>query len=385
MAETTKIGWTDATWNPVTGCSIVSPGCTNCYAMGLAGTRLKHHPSRAGLTTDSKAGPVWSSKVRLNEAWLTQPLQWKRPRRIFVCAHGDLFAEGVPDEWIDRVFAVMARAPQHTFQVLTKRAARMREWFEERWQPAPAQRIVFPGLPAYDMPAQAEGDDRHERVYQATGEFLDLDTVSDRFWNPDGSRKWQGWPLPNVWLGVSAEDQRRANERVPDLLATPAAVRFVSAEPLLGPIDFRDIKPLDRAELNALRGMNFDQGMPCERLDWVIVGGESGAQARPTHPAWVRAIRDQCATAGTAFFFKQWGSWQPRAWCRDGGTHAMREGSGQISFQAIQSHPNSIERVGAGPEWSAFALVGKKAAGRALDGEEHNGMPPLGQDTECGR
>jgi len=128
MAEHSTIEWTDATWNPITGCSVVSPGCANCSAMSLAGTRLKHHPSRAGLTTDSKAGPVWNGKVRLNESWLTQPLQSKRPRRIFVCAHGDLSAEGVPDAWIDRVFAVMALAPQHTFQVLTKRAARMRAY-----------------------------------------------------------------------------------------------------------------------------------------------------------------------------------------------------------------------------------------------------------------
>ena len=110
MAENTKIEWADATWNPITGCSVTSPGCTNCYAMKLAGTRLQHHPSRAGLTVPSKAGPVWTGEVRFNEQWLTQPLQWKRPRRIFVCAHGDLFHENVPDEWIDKVFAVMALA-----------------------------------------------------------------------------------------------------------------------------------------------------------------------------------------------------------------------------------------------------------------------------------
>jgi protein gp37 len=128
MADSTKIEWTDATWNPITGCSVVSPGCTNCYAMRLAGTRLAHHESRAGLTRDTKAGPVWTGEVRFNEQWIDQPLRWRKPRLIFVCAHGDLFAEGVPDEWIDRVFAVMALAPQHTFQVLTKRSARMREY-----------------------------------------------------------------------------------------------------------------------------------------------------------------------------------------------------------------------------------------------------------------
>ena len=136
MAQDSKIEWTDATWNPITGCSVVSPGCTNCYAMGLAGTRLKNLPSRIGLTRESKAGPVWNGQVRLNAEWLDQPLRWKRPRKIFVCAHGDLFAEAVPDEWIDRVFAVMALAPQHTFQVLTKRSAPMiGRTYLERGQP----------------------------------------------------------------------------------------------------------------------------------------------------------------------------------------------------------------------------------------------------------
>src|SRR5690606_24715195 len=151
--------------NPITGCSVVSPGCTNCYAMRLAGTRLKDHPSRAGLTTMSKAGPVWNGTVRFNDKWLDQPLRWKRPRMVFVCAHGDLFHEAVPDEWIDQVFAVMELCPQHIFQVVTKRSKRLRR-------------------------------------------YLTANT-----------------PLLNVWLGVSVEDQARAGERIPDLLATPAAVR----------------------------------------------------------------------------------------------------------------------------------------------------------------
>jgi protein gp37 len=195
MGDNTGIEWTDATWQPITGCSVVSPGCTNCYAMRLAGTRLQHHPSRAGLTTMSKAGPVWNGQVRLNEQWLTQPIAWKRPRRIFVCAHGDLFHESIPDEWIDRVFAVVALCPQHTFQVLTKRNKRMRDYCS------------------------------NHRV------------------------------LPNVWLGVSCEDQQRVNERIPDLLDTPAAVRWVSAEPLLGPIDFETITTFaSRGLFNASTG-----------------------------------------------------------------------------------------------------------------------------------
>ena len=242
MAEHSTIEWTDATWNPITGCSVVSPGCTNCYAMRLAGARLKHHPSRTGLTQDSKAGPVWTGEVRFNDAWLEQPLRWRRPRRIFVCAHGDLFHESVPWGWIHRVFAVMRAAPQHVFQVLTKRPERMRE-------------------------------------FVAT---------------------YYGRVLPNVWIGISAEDQRRADERMPHLLETPAAVRFVSAEPLLGPIVFRQT-------MHAWRNHPTTEWLQSDtpELDWIIVGGESGPRARNMDPAWARSIRDQCREAGIKFFFKQ--------------------------------------------------------------------------------
>lgn len=395
MSDNTSIEWTDATWQPITGCAIVSPGCTNCYAMKLAGTRLRNLPSRKGLTVQTKAGPVWNGKVRLNEEWLTQPLTWRRPRKIFVCAHGDLFAEGVPDEWIDRVFAVMALCPQHTFQVLTKRPARMREWFEELWQPTPAQRIECPGLPPFDMPAQAEGDDRHERVYQAAGEFLDLDTVSDRFWNPDGSRKWPGWPLPNVWLGVSAEDQRRADERVPDLLATPAAVRFVSAEPLLGPIDFTrldlGIKRTQgygdrRIEWDALSGWERqypadsvrgdDRQQHCagsgpdRRLSWIIVGGESGSGARPMHPDWARQIRDACAAAGVAYLFKQWGAWAPTQPIAGGDLGGDIRADRVRIVKPIGENDGHFRRGD-----RLMRCVGKKAAGRLLDGRTHDAFP----------
>lgn len=268
MADGTKIEWTDATWNPVTGCAVVSPGCTNCYAMRLAGTRLRHIASRAGLTRESKAGPVWTGETRLNEAELRKPLRWRRPRRIFVCAHGDLFAESVPDDWIDRVFAVMALAPQHTFQVLTKRARRMRDYLGARagdWQ------TVWPDA---NPPGSLQISRYEQRLIMGGAPWENLQPPS--------------FPLANVWLGVSAEDQTRADERIPDLLATPAAVRWVSAEPLLGPIDFARV---------------MVDGDP--RLDWIVVGGESGAGARPMHPAWARSIRDQCAEAGVPFFMKQ--------------------------------------------------------------------------------
>lgn len=320
MSDGTKIEWTDATWNPVTGCSVVSPGCTNCYAMGLAGTRLRNHPSRAGLTDESKAGPVWNGKVRLNEDWLTQPLKWRRPRTIFVCAHGDLFHENVPDEWIDRVFRVINMTPRHTYQILTKRARRMRQYMSDQ-----------------------------ERVVQVAFE---------------GRAEW---PPRNAWLGVSAEDQKRADERVPELLATPAAVRFVSAEPLLGPIDFNEIIPNPIA-------WNFKHGF--DGLNWIIVGGESGPGSRPMHPDWVRSIRDQCASAGVAFFFKQWGEWEVAVdrerddpdWRKDYSHDYVDRGKSRWLNLAGG-------RGFHGERFHVMRQVGKATAGRLLDGQTHDAMP----------
>ena len=260
--------------------------------MRLAGGRLQHEPTRAGLTQPSKAGPVWTGEVRLNEAKLDEPLRWRRPRRIFVCAHGDLFHEGVPDAWIDQVFAVMALAEQHTFQVLTKRADRMRAYFE--------------GL---------------QREVREAGDLPDIcpiridNAAADLTATHGGALDEQRWPLANVWLGVSVEDQPRAEERIQELLLTPAAIRYVSAEPLLSPIDLEGIH-------GALWYYREETGEPRSPanlwhphgrggLDWVIVGGESGLGARPMHPDWARKIRDDCAEAGVPFFFKQWGEFLP--------------------------------------------------------------------------
>lgn len=369
MAEHSLIEWTDATWNPITGCSLVSPGCTNCYAMQLAGTRLRHHPSRAGLTVESKAGPVWNGTVRLNEEWLMQPLQWKRPRMIFVCAHGDLFHPDVPDAWIDRVFAVMALAPQHTFQVLTKRSARMRAYLTSEATP---DRIA---MVCGDLMMAGHLTDARGKPSRAYERAVRHPQDADGWLDPT---LWS-WPLPNVWAGISAEDQTRADERVPDLLATPAAVRFVSAEPLLGPIDFTFMHDSDLGQkepwphdVDALTGECSDEengtisGMyepgRAPRLNWIIVGGESGPNARPMHPAWARSIRDQCAAAGVAFCFKQWGAWEEN---RAG--HAILGGTVPGSSSV---HDSVLFRGG-----TRMNRVGKRAAGRLLDGVEHNGMP----------
>lgn len=259
----TKIEWTDEVWNPVTGCSKVSEGCKNCYA-----ERFSH---RFGWTKKPWTVGNASENVKVHPGRLEQPLQWRKPRKIFVNSMSDLFHEQVPFEFIDKVFSIMALVPQHTFQILTKRPERMKEYIAHR----------------------------------AAKEFSHLKHIK--------------WPLPNVWLGVSVENQKAADERIPLLLDTPAAVRFLSCEPLLGPVDLERPVPGSRP----VNGV-YPPWM-IHLLDWVIVGGESGPGARPMHPDWVRSLRDQCQQAGVPFFFKQWG--------------------------------------------------GKKKAGRLLDGEEWNELP----------
>lgn len=233
-----------------------------------------------------------------NEGWLLSPLRWRRPKTVIIGEIIDLFHEDVPDDWIDKVFAVMALAPRHTFQVLTKRSNRMREYLTGApWGAIEdaADEILTDGSP-FHVP------DTLDRAQAATA-------INRR-------------PLPNVWLGVTAEDQARADERIPDMLATPAAKRFVSIEPMLGAIDLTSLRNhagLGEGQrwLNALgaRGYGYVyegvDSCPVPRLDLVICGGESGPDARPMHPDWPRSLRDQCAAAGVPFNFKQWGNWAP--------------------------------------------------------------------------
>lgn len=296
MGDNSKIEWTDATWSPIrainlaTGkvgwfCEHASPGCANCYAEGIN--------KRLGTGLPFKPGHRKDIEIILDEKMLLAPLRWKKPRMIFVCSMTDLFAEFVTDEWIDRIFAVMALCPQHTFQVLTKRARRMREYMS--------------GLGTACEGASRQTDITAQ-MFAIDGEISEGRSMR-RFSDADCLRLNDNWPLPNCWLGVSAEDQIRADERIPDLLATSAAVRFVSYEPALGPVDFR----------RWLVG-NEDNGVDMNRpigsrvgacvgwtppLDWVIAGAESGRGARQCDLAWIRSVRDQCQTAGVAFFWKQ--------------------------------------------------------------------------------
>lgn len=272
MAET-NIEWATHTWNPTTGCDRVSPGCDHCYALTLA-KRLKGMGS-AKYQNDGDpktSGPGFLATEHPDT--LTDPLSWRKPRKVFVNSMSDLFHERIGDEFIARVFAVMAAASTHTFQVLTKRHGRMRSLLSDPEFVAAVRRE------RYKLP--------HTVV--TTG---------------------PSWPLLNVWLGVSVEDQKWANTRIPALLDTPAAVRFLSCEPLLGPVD---LTPWTTWGDGSLR---YDEPPVVSGLRWVIAGGESGDGFRPVDGEWVRALRDQCVEAEVAFLFKQWGGRTPKAGGRE--------------------------------------------------------------------
>lgn len=427
MADKTHIEWTDATWNPLRGCSRKSEGCRFCYAEGVAARFSGPGLPYEGLAHRVGGEARWTGKVVMApDDVLTQPLRWKRPRRIFVNSMSDLFHENVPDAWIDQIFAVMALAPQHTFQVLTKRADRMRDYV-----------------------AKAEGTVRHAaRVNRLRNAKLG---------NPDA---WITWPMPNVWLGVSIEDQKTADERVPALLATPASVRFISAEPLLGPINLQRyptaaaewspdeiendwaafswpdwvpeeyqkqiesfwrleygrgprawlkdmvvqgapatgsnsiVYAMDRASRQVLgrylhcwnnigRVQLPDGSWICcsfgsqlNALDWVIVGGESGRKARPMHPDWPRSLRDQCKNAGVPFFFKQWGEWRQPAAAETYDTSRGNAGKPPAFIVDVQGAVHCFKES-ASDSGRTMIRVGKKAAGNHLEGVQHQQWPEV--------
>jgi len=284
MSDKTGIQWTDATWNPIRGCSRVSEGCRHCYAEGIAARFSGPGKPYEGLArfVDTPEGREarWTGEVRMVPGALDQPLHWRRPRRIFVNSMSDLFHEGLPDETIEAIFGIMAACPAHTFQVLTKRPARAAKFME---------RVV-----EMDAPTICEN------ACQALEE-AGIETGCGSAFDP------VEWPLPNVWMGTSVETQATADERIPLLLATPAAVRFVSYEPALGPVDFEHDTEI--GVMSWLRRYELGSEV-AERIDWLIAGGESGHHARPCDVAWLRSARDQCAAAGVPFFCKQLGSWQ---------------------------------------------------------------------------
>lgn len=280
----TKIDWADMVWNPVTGCTPISEGCQHCYAERMA--------KRLQLMAPKKYSQGFA--VKCHPEALSEPLKIKKPQRIFVCSMGDLFHDDVPDDFILKVLEVAEKAPQHTFIVLTKRPGRALQLFHN-WGLVPDD---FLGVP------------------------------------PSG----EAFPK-NIWFGVTVENQTRADERISLLLEIPAAVRFVSVEPMLSAVDLAYLCFNGADSFGTLPG-----------LDWIICGGETGPDARPMHPDWVRSLRDQCKAAEVPFFFKQWGEWFPDA---KRYFHAQSQIFGN----------------------TAIFKIGKKAAGHMLDGKEHREFP----------
>ena len=315
-----NIEWTEKTLNITIGCTEVSPGCTNCYAARMA-HRLAHIPSQKanyqGLTKKLPNGKiVWTGTVLLMPDRLNEIVANKKPTVYFIDSMSDLFHADVPVGFIYHAFAHFAKCPQHTFQILTKRADRMDE--------------VLKGKN----------------------------------------------PLPNVWLGVSVENQKAADERIPHLLQTPAAVRWLSCEPLLGPVHLRFIDAeaaghKDLYRIDALNGRHTDMREPCgdlPKIDWVVVGGESGPNSRPMHPDWARGLRNQCAAANVPFFFKQWGNWAAidMPWLAES-IHPCLQNEQWLDFTGGQDF-NGLK------VWR-MRNVGKKSAGRLLNGVLHNQYP----------
>lgn len=336
MSDKSKIEWTDASWNPIRGCSRVSEGCRNCYAEQIAarfsgigqpyeGLAKRIPVTRGELKGNPPIGKVigearWTGEVRFIPKLLDQPLRWKRPRKIFVNSMSDLFHEKVDVRWIDQIVAAMMVTPNHTYQVLTKRPERMRN---------------------YLCNVGARQIEPHMQRLRAGIARLD-------------------WPWRNIWWGVSVEDQKTADERIPLLLQTPAAVRWVSYEPALGPVDFS----------NWLLSPHGDQ-YGAHSIDWIVAGGESGPGARPAHPDWFRAVRDQCGARDVPFFFKQWGEWLPiDQWPHDeqGKPYDSEYKPGKL-FRGVDAHG------------TRFLRVGKKRAGHLLDGDVWQEFPERGANV----
>lgn len=309
----TRIEWTDETWNPVVGCSRVSEGCRHCYAETMA-SRLQSMrlPEYEGIAKRVGGEARWTGVVRCLPERLEEPLKWRKPRLVFVNSMSDLFHEEVPFGFIAAVFGVMAACPQHTFQILTKRPERAENWVDS---------MSLPDLAMI-----------RETLRLMGGEAPEPKAISNA--------KWQ-WPLPNVWIGVSVEDQITADERIPRLLQLPAAIRFVSYEPALGLVDpwpwlMGAVVPNPGLCASCDQSHGFDRDpsyggvsktcsagsgggysrqcdhfarrAPSGGLDWMIVGGESGANARPFDISWARSVVGQCKAAGVPVFVKQLGS-----------------------------------------------------------------------------
>lgn len=333
MSDDTPIEWTDATWPIVAGCAKKTRGCKNCWAIRTS-WRLSHNPNasvrEAFADTVHKVGSqlAWTGLVRPLPQRLDWPLKWKQPRKIFVCSQSDLFHPSVPFDFIDEVFAVIALCTHHTFQILTKEPDRMLEY-----------------LSASD---ELQGMTRDALVEGAAQK-----RYHDR--NGEDPAMWLAvhWPLPNVLLGTSVENQECADARRPPMreLANRGWLTWISNEPALGPVDWT--------------GWQF--------IKWMVSGGESGPKADPSHPDWFRRTRDWCAAHAIDFLFKQYGNWQPGSSPNPKHRHACIDLAGRVAEPCTRENfPPGAESADG---WTIMANVGKKAAGRTLDGRTHDGFP----------
>lgn len=384
-----NIEWTDETWNPVTGCNKVSQGCKHCYA------EREWDRLSANSKATAYAGRVFTD-VRDHPERLAAPLRWTRPRKVFVNSMSDLFHETLPFEFIAAVFGAMALSPAHTFQVLTKRPRRMGEFFD--WLEREGSRVGGPVPLCVTHWLHIAGADHG--LKRAVDACLAAPPA---------------WPLANLWLGVSVEDQAAANERVPLLLRTPAALHWVSAEPLLGPVDlgdwmipeypncsgFTQSATMEDGYCSRCGGHVSDpvHASPLGTVKWVVAGGESGPKARPAHPGWARSLRDQCMRASVPFVWKQWGAWRPicqggDAWERSlyRSNRVARSGENQDALDECYGRTCRVPQLCLHVDGEHVAMcepnaflqgtspvqafkVGKKAAGRLLDGVLHDAYP----------
>lgn len=387
MSVQSKIEWTHATWNPIRGCTRVSPGCGGpgdqggCYAERMAARFSKPSQWGHGYAEMRDGKPRWTGRVELIRDNLITPLRWGKPKKIFANSTSDLFHEALPDDEIACVYAYMCAAYWHTFQVLTKRPDRAQKLlssdkFREMICSYLLMTVTDAGeLGLYDPLARRTDD-----------------------WRAQCPDPTETWPLVNVWHGTSAERQPEADERIPRVLETPAAIRFVSAEPLLGAVDLKQYLFWIQCQ-DCFRGRTrvsghfFDEKCPVcagtgtekRGLDWVIVGGESGPRARHCHPDWVRSIRDACQAAGVPFFFKQWGEWAPGdafGLISDGPIHD-RHGKVRDWMHRYVVCEDRADRL-RGHSFTEHATdliyrVGKSRAGRLLDGRVWNEFPEVGR------
>lgn len=334
MGDKTGISWTSATWNPIRGCARVSEGCRHCYAETMAGRFSDEGQPYYQLAKRTKNGARWTGEIRFITEHLIDPVRWSKARKIFVNSMSDLFFEKLTNEEIAAIFGIMAVCKQHVFQVLTKRSKRMREWFE--W----AKRLTMPELLGYTYRALKDRPDDLKAFAKA-----------------DSNMGGYVWPLPNVWLGVSVENQKAADERIPDLIACPAAIRFLSCEPLIGQVLLQGDSVTESGGVHArtyLRGITGDI-----RIHWVIAGCESGPGMRACDYRWLRTIRDQCQAAGVSYFLKQ--------------ATAAQEGGHRLypSGQAARAPVVDVVKLGKGSKMKPGGVIERPY----LDNVQHQAFP----------